>query len=117
VYCYFHITLILIFLDCAVDSKAEDDFAEIARDIFSKLHCIASARKDLVRYRYNLKQLLWNDISCCVYTFIRCVNLLREEILVINNCPDILLQVSKETGLKVYIIMKHMKTVVNLLVP
>jgi hypothetical protein len=49
--CCFHINVILIF---AVDSKAEGDFAEIAGDIFSKLQHIALARKDLVRYRYNL---------------------------------------------------------------
>jgi hypothetical protein len=43
----------LSFLIFTVDSKAEDDFAEIARDILSKLQCIAGARKDLVRYRYS----------------------------------------------------------------
>jgi hypothetical protein len=49
--CYFDIIVILIFLTFAVDSKVEDDFAEIAGDVFSKLRYIASARKDLVRYR------------------------------------------------------------------
>lgn len=34
-----------------VDSKAENDFAEIAGDVISKLRHIASARKNLVRYR------------------------------------------------------------------
>jgi hypothetical protein len=85
----------------AVNSKAEDDFTEIAGDICSKLQYIALARKDLVRYRYHLKQLLWNGTSSCIYTFIRCVNLLREKVLTVNRSPYILLQVCKETGLKV----------------
>jgi hypothetical protein len=62
---------VLIFLPFAVNSKAEDDFAEIAGDIISKLQYIASARKDLVRYRYHLNQLLWNGTSSRDYTFIR----------------------------------------------
>jgi len=48
----FCITLIHNFLAFAVDSKAENDFADIAHDIINKLQHIASARKNLVRYRY-----------------------------------------------------------------
>jgi hypothetical protein len=51
VFCNFDITVDLIFLTFAVDSKVDDDFAEIAGGIFSKLRYIASARKDLVQYR------------------------------------------------------------------
>jgi hypothetical protein len=47
--------LIHNFIALAVDSKAENDFAEIAGDVFSKLRHIASARKNLVRYRYKFK--------------------------------------------------------------
>lgn len=50
-YYYFDIIVTLTFHTFSVDSKVDDEFAEIAGNVLSKLHYIASVRKDLVRYR------------------------------------------------------------------
>lgn len=78
-----------------VNSKAEDDFAEIAADILSKLQYIASARKDLVRYRTLLSQP--NPSHPLAYHSL--LHQLMADVLD-PDCPDLPDLTCKSTGLK-----------------
>ncbi|XP_021922683.1 sec1 family domain-containing protein 2-like isoform X3 [Zootermopsis nevadensis] len=78
-----------------VDSKVDDEFAEIAGNVLSKLHYIASVRKDLVRYRTLLS--LASPTQPAVYR-----GLLHQLIADILDpaCPDLADLTCKSTGLK-----------------
>ncbi|PNF41884.1 hypothetical protein B7P43_G15547 [Cryptotermes secundus] len=78
-----------------VNSMAENDFAEIAGDIFSKLQYIASARKALVRYR----TLLSRPTPSHPLTYHSLLHQLMADVLH-PDCPDLPDLTCKSTGLK-----------------